>query len=162
MKHIKKICKGKGKGLGSGCGKIEYIFAYGLCNVCYIRCKAENSQPNTLHQKDKKQPKSQLKTRNKGNEKILFDLIWDERPKVSEVSGLPLIQDKTHLKFYWQFSHILSKGAYPKYRVLKENIKLVLPEEHELWEHKKHLLREIEEWKWVFDKAEELKERYFK
>jgi hypothetical protein len=38
----------------------------------------------------------------------------------------------------------------------------VLPEEHELWEHKKHLLREIEEWKWVFDKAEELKERYFK
>lgn len=162
MNYKQKICKGKGKGLSYGCGKLDYIFAYGLCRVCYVRFKTENNHPNTLPYKDKKHPKILSETRNKGSQKILFDLIWNERPKVSEVSGKPLLQDKTHPKFYWQFSHILSKGAYPKYKALKENIKLVLPEEHELWEHKKHLLQDKEEWKWVFCKSEELKERYFK
>lgn len=64
------------------------------------------------------------------NQKELFEKIWEERPHISEVSGKPLYP-KGHFLWHWQFAHVLSKGAYPRYKLREENILLMLPEEHE-------------------------------
>lgn len=60
----------------------------------------------------------------------LFLEIWNERPHVSEISGRPLLYPQ-HPQWHWQFAHILGKGAYPAFKFKKENIMLMLPEEHE-------------------------------
>lgn len=64
------------------------------------------------------------------NQRRLFEQIWNERERVSEVSGKPLYP-KSHYKWHWQFAHILPKGSFPKYRLRKDNIMLMLPSEHE-------------------------------
>ena len=37
MKIKKKPCKGSGKAIGYGCGKIGYPFRYGLCRSCFAK-----------------------------------------------------------------------------------------------------------------------------
>lgn len=63
-------------------------------------------------------------------QKALFEEIWEERPHISEVSGRPLLA-RGHWQWHHQFAHILGKGAYPAFKFKKENIMLMLPEEHE-------------------------------
>ena len=59
----------------------------------------------------------------------LFNLIWEKRPHVSELSGRPLLP-KGHPQWHWQMAHILPKGTYPKWKFEEKNIILCLPEEH--------------------------------
>lgn len=86
-----------------------------------------------------------------GRLKNMYMEIWEEREPISEVSGKPLLPFN-HSKFIWQFAHILSKGAFPNYKFRKENIMLMLPEEHE----------NQESFKSFMDRKEELKAKYFK
>ena len=65
----------------------------------------------------------------KTGELELFKKIWEERPHVSEVSGKPLGNFKP-----MYFSHVLTKGAYPGFRLNKDNIVLKTEHEHQLWE----------------------------
>ena len=58
-------------------------------------------------------------------EKVLFDVIWATRPHVCEVSGQIIREANVSC-----FMHILSKGAYPKFRLFDKNILLVTPEIH--------------------------------
>ena len=74
----------------------------------------------------------------------VFYEIWAERPHVSEVSGLPLVDppedrtDEAGMKAWLsQFSHLLPKGAYRKYKKDKGNIILKTAGEHALWEKHK-------------------------
>lgn len=60
----------------------------------------------------------------------LFKEIWEERPHVSEASGKRLFP-MGHPLWHWQFCHILGKNVAPAYKHRKENIMLMLPEEHE-------------------------------
>jgi hypothetical protein len=60
----------------------------------------------------------------------LFRHVWETRKHVSEVSGEPLLPEG-HPQWHWQFAHVLSKGAFPRYRLNPENIMLMLPAEHE-------------------------------
>jgi len=84
------------------------------------------------------------------NQKEMFLAIWEEREHVSEISGKPLL-NINHSKWSWQFLHVLSKGAYPSYKLNPDNILLGTPEEHEAQEQYK-----------VFnDKKEELKRAYY-
>jgi hypothetical protein len=88
----------------------------------------------------------------------LFKEIFIERPHFSEISGRPL-GDELNIRF---FSHILTKGAYPSYRLDKRNIKLVHPEEHDTWEFgDRAKLRTLPEWQWVFERADQLKYEYY-
>lgn len=64
------------------------------------------------------------------NQKELFDYIWETRPHVSELSGKPLLP-KGHLKWHWQFLHVLGKGTYPKYKLEPDNIILATQLEHD-------------------------------
>lgn len=89
----------------------------------------------------------------------VFNEIWDERPHHSEVSGKPLLR-RGHTQWHWQFSHILPKSVYPKFSERKDNILLMLPEEHELWENGKRKIRMDEKWRHVFELAEKLKQEY--
>lgn len=64
------------------------------------------------------------------SQKELFEYVWKTRGHVSEVSGKPL-HPKGHSQWHWQFAHILSKGAYPAFKLNPINIMLMLPEEHQ-------------------------------
>tara|TARA_R110002020_G_scaffold303189_1_gene518525 strand:- start:297 stop:569 length:273 start_codon:yes stop_codon:yes gene_type:complete len=64
------------------------------------------------------------------SQKELFKHVWETREHVSEVSGKSLLP-RSHYQWHWQFAHILSKGAYPAFKLNPNNIMLMLPEEHE-------------------------------
>lgn len=112
------------------------------------------------------QAKGRHKPRKVTGELALFKEIWNEREHVSEVSGKRLWELTPHNMDVWvrQFSHILTKAAYPdrkngiKMRLNKENIVLMTPEEHAEWEHGD---RNDPKWNWVKEKAEQLKQEYY-
>lgn len=85
------------------------------------------------------------------NQKELFEYIWETRPHVSDVSGLPLLP-KGHFKHHWQFAHVLAKGHYPSYKLNPDNIMLMLPEEHD----------NQESFEYFNERKEELTRQYYK
>lgn len=102
----------------------------------------------------------------KGQQLRMFQEIWATRPHVSEVSGKKLLPP-SHSLWHWQFAHILSKGAYPRYKVNPDNIVMITPEEHHLFDFQTHKLIDKatghvldKAWQWVFDKAERLRQQY--
>ncbi len=99
----------------------------------------------------------------------IFKQIWQERPHFSELSGLPLVrmpegeewEDEYHVRAWVsQFSHLLPKGTYKKYKADKRNIILKTTEEHEQWEtikNKERLLSLDPRWGWIIECYEQLK-----
>lgn len=73
------------------------------------------------------------KKRKTTGERALFVALYHQCGGVSQLSGLPLLPPD-HADFHKQGSHILPKGAYPRYRLLAENIVMVLAGEHDQWE----------------------------
>lgn len=75
----------------------------------------------------------------KKGELELFKQIWRDRPHKSQVSGAPISEFSPVI-----FSHILSKGAYPGFRLYRKNIWIITPGEHYMWEHgdRKRLMAE--------------------
>lgn len=94
--------------------------------------------------------------RKKTGELDLFKQIWTERPHESEVSGELLYEFSPAY-----FAHLLSKGAYPGFRLKKENIILMTFEEHQLFDHQTHKAKKDKRFDWVFAKKEELKSEYY-
>lgn len=99
-------------------------------------------------------------------EAILFKEIWDAlepEERVSFVTGHPLPDQYEMRTFY--FSHLLTKGAFPKFRLNKENIVFMTLSEHRTWENYKYLIREnkhkMKLWEHVFVKADKLKKEYY-
>lgn len=119
-------------------------------------------QTNTVKQakKDAKKRQSGLKGKRyvTTGELALFREVWNERKHMSEVSGKPLVDTDDR---FWisQFSHILPKGLYPEFRLLKENIVLQTALEHKAWGTKQYTLVDDTDWAWVFEKEEELRIR---
>ena len=93
------------------------------------------------------------------NQSQLFNLIWEEREHKSQISGQPLL-NKGHLKWHWQFSHILPKGLYPKFKLERKNVILMTPEEHQLWGERPDKIRHQPKWAWIFELHEKLKQEY--
>lgn len=88
----------------------------------------------------------------------VFKSIWAERPHFSQVSG-KFLGDDLNVSF---FSHILPKSHYKRFRLNKQNIVLKTEDEHFLWETQAWKLKDIQEWKWVFELKQSLKEQYNK
>ena len=65
------------------------------------------------------------------NQKELFLFIWNDRPHVSEISGLAL-PGINSLLWINCFAHILPKGKYPAFKLNPDNVILVTPAEHSL------------------------------
>lgn len=93
------------------------------------------------------------------NQTELFNYLWETKKHVSEVSGKPLV-NRTHFKWHWQFSHVLGKGLYPKFKLREDNVILILPEEHTMWGEQQWKIKDMPEWKWVIEKYEALKIEY--
>lgn len=93
----------------------------------------------------------------------IFLEIWEERPHVSEIkeSGMILqLVNQNHLLWINQFFHILPKSIYGKAKLSKENIILTTYDQHHRWTTNVGSLKKLEEWQWVFEKYEELKQKY--
>lgn len=135
-----KVCK--------KCSRLKFIFSRGMCK----ECAAKNPKKKKFGGGETVKSKEPTKT-------DLFDHIWATRPHVSEVSGKPLFE-KGHKFWHWQFSHLLT-GNYSKAVMNEENVVLMTWEEHQNWEFHAHKIRDKEEWQWVFNKREMLKQEYF-
>lgn len=90
------------------------------------------------------------------NQKELFLKIWNERDHVCELCDKYLGE----IPNAWFFSHILSKGAYPAYKLNPENIMLNCMDCHTEWDAGdptkcKHHQK-------FFDKKEQLIQSYYK
>ena len=140
------------------------VFSNGYCqrhqyartDERYLRKQAEKKE------KEKQRRKPQFKAPEPTGEKEMFDEIWNERPRVSYVSGESLQRWEDTKLFVNLFSHILPKGNYSRYRLNKENIILLTPQQHMCWHSytRDKLLTMDAGWRKVFDLYDRLKEEY--
>lgn len=87
----------------------------------------------------------------------MFFHIWNTRPHQSFVSGKYL--GEVPIAHY--FAHVIGKGAYPSFKLNPDNIVLLTMEEHILYDTGDlSKLREIKQWKPLFEKRESLKQEY--
>lgn len=111
------------------------MFSKGECVTCANIGYAKKAQEKKRNNPELYKPKK-INYRSKNGQKVctadskFFHEIWNERSHFSEISGKPL-GDKYNPVF---FSHILTKGSYPKFRHNKDNILLMSFEEHNEWE----------------------------
>jgi hypothetical protein len=146
MNYIKGTCDGR-EGRYPSCGATN----------TYITCKSRG-QCMVCAAKYNKKTKTKIKTKKKTGELDVFIEIWNERPHFSQVSGKPITVFSV-----WCFAHILSKGAYPSYRLDKRNIYLVLPEEHVLYDNgDRGALEDDPAWKELFEIKQMLIEEHYK
>ena len=95
----------------------------------------------------------------------LFNEIWNgmETPRICPVSHMKLDGLKGTKLWYSCFAHILPKGRYSKLKLLKENILVVHPRVHTLYDQGTQQERdEYTLWNWdvLYNKRDELKEKY--
>lgn len=82
----------------------------------------------------------------------LFREIWNERERVSFLSGdeLKYVEGS---EFWWNlFAHVLPKGKFPHFRLNKDNIVLLTPHEHHLLDHSTEARRQSysDNWEMVY------------
>jgi hypothetical protein len=131
MFNKKKICK--------TCNELTYIWARGECRYCSF----------------KKSPiKKKVVVRKESGELEVFKMIWNERPHHCEVCKTTL-----HIFDHWNFAHILGKGAYQRFRLLKENILLACRNCHSQYDNGS--TENDPKFKWVLEKKQKLKMKYY-
>jgi hypothetical protein len=91
------------------------------------------------------------------DEVALGRYLFNARGMRSEVSGCELGFDYNHI----YCSHLLTKAAYPKFRLYPKNMVFKTPDEHRMWENASHKLKHLPEWEWVFKLHELLKQEYY-
>lgn len=123
---------------------------------CSAACAYKMKKKKGPAKQIKRQPIAKVskkrQARLKGYSEIdLFHDIWRVRPHVSELSGKPLPYGPENPKMWVrQFLHVINKGRAPKLRLLKRNVMLATPDEHDnqdnfpaFVERKQELLREF-------------------
>ncbi len=100
------------------------------------------------------------------SQRVLFNAIWERRAHYSFISGKWLGGVAPE---YWIncFAHVLAKGKYPLWKLNPENIVLLTPHEHALYDQGTQEERELYQqhypvcnWQKLFDYREELLEKY--
>lgn len=111
--------------------------------------KGENTSPVYSSIKQKKRAPT--------GEYALFLSIYSERKGICEITGEQIKFDVNN------FAHILSKGAYGKYRLNPFNITHIKPEIHHLYDNsdKETLLKYYPEAQIIYDRKERLKQQYY-
>lgn len=103
----------------------NYVFSKGFCKW-HQNLRTDKKKPKSIRPISKKK----LENKPERTEMDVFLELWEERPHVSELSGLPLLP-KGNIKWHFQFLHVLPKGKFPSLRLSKKNILLGTPEEHD-------------------------------
>jgi hypothetical protein len=139
----KEICLGSPT--FKGCGKSAFIANRGrkLCLDCN---KIRLSAGKEIIKKVK------VKPRKVTGELKMFQEIASERPEVCEVC-----QNKISFAPH-SFAHVLSKGAYPGFRLYKKNIAVMCFDCHHQYDCGD---KNVPKFKWVNELAQELKEEYY-
>jgi len=148
----------------------------GLC----VECEAEKYLANAskklcyYHNEKRKRLEKKKKLEEKGeymSEVEVFNRIWDSRPRVSFLSGSNLSKYPRGSKVWYSlFAHVLSKakGKYYKMKYNEENIVLLTPVEHRLYdqgnESERQYYAEVTGCNWdkLYDLRDKLKEEYKK
>ena len=116
----------------------------------------------------KTSPKERAWIEDGDNQIKVFEHIWRTRPRVSFVSGRPLTKFNGGPFFLNLFAHVLSKAQnrYPHFKLKPENIQLLHPEEHELFdkgteeERQEYAKKHHCSWEGLYNLRERLKEEY--
>lgn len=98
-------------------------------------------------------------------EAVMFTEIWEDlepEDRKSFITGHRFPEPYVMRTYY--FAHVLGKGAYPEFRLKKENIVLLTWEQHKMWDTARFKIREnkhlMQLWKKMFDLEEKLIEEY--
>lgn len=88
----------------------------------------------------------------------LFKEIWGERPHISQLTGRPL--KYFDVKY---FAHIIAKSKWEVGRLLKSNILILHPEEHNLLDQGTQKQRDeyAKKWNCDWNFIEELKQKLY-
>lgn len=115
-----------------------------------------NPDPKKYSQPKEKKPLS--KNRKVTGELALFKEIFLKRGGRCEITGVQLIFNPSC------FIHVLSKGAYPKFRLKEDNIVLADENVHHLYDcsNKEYLLSVYPKAILLYNKKDELKIEYYK
>lgn len=143
------------KGICKGCGEEKWIV-----NKARYMDKRCNEKAIKLAKKNRKtvRPKVVVEVKTKKSEIGIFEAIWLTRPHYSEISGIPLPQFDV-----WSFAHILSKGAFPKFKYSPDNIMLMTRDEHIKYDCVggiEELAKTHEGWRKLLEKKIKLKRKY--
>lgn len=133
------------------------VFGGGYCrNHQYLR-QEKNKPAVTTSINDRKVKHIKPKAKTPTGELPVFKQIWNERPHVSELSGEKLYYFDVH-----NFHHILTKAAYPKYRLFVDNIILLTKKEHNMVHAYSFsdLIKMDERWRVIESKYSLLKQMY--
>jgi len=109
------------------CGKWGWL-KNGLCTACRPDPVKGKRTTKEVIQTLKRQ--AMQRKRKVTGELGLFREIAQERPHVCFVTGTPILRLTV-----WNAAHVLSKGAFPKFRLKKENVVLVQQWVHDLYDH---------------------------
>lgn len=97
-----------------------------------------------------------------GKELDFFIEIWKERADKEDGKRYSQINPEKEIFFDPQcFAHVCSKGPYPSLKFERENIVLMTPEEHHLYDARTDLAKKIFAFDWVFQLKEKLIREYY-
>jgi len=104
-----------------------------------------------------KEKKTISKKREPSGELTLFRQIYEQRKGLCQVTWQRVDFHPT------SFLHVLSKGAYPRFRLYKKNIVMTLPDIHHLYDNgsKEYLLSIYPKAIFIYDLKDELKTEYY-
>jgi|TARA_R100000329_G_scaffold114770_1_gene94282 5-methylcytosine-specific restriction endonuclease McrA len=91
------------------------------------------------------------------SQKELFKNVWQKRKHFCQVCKRFL----GHIPKTFFFAHILSKGAYPRYKFLEENIILLCRDCHYKYDFQGGC-KEDERFRGLLQRKQELKEQYYR
>lgn len=139
----KKIC--------IACNTLQYIFARKMCQQCSVK----NPKPKSLLKEPVKKPLYKPT-----GELLIFQTIWNTRPHVCTICD-----KKLHEFNVGFFSHILSKAAFPAFRLLDRNIVIKCLDCHHIYEvnTNEYLLKlNPSRWGKIITLHDELLQEYYK
>lgn len=125
----KKICYGKSKYHGQGCGQERYIFAYGLCQWCYNRVKASENRKKPVKRTPIPKYKPQQQDNHPLSERNTFLSAYKFCGGKCFIGG-DLIQP-SELKA-WNCMHVLNKKNYPYFKYYYRNVVIGHKAQHDL------------------------------
>jgi len=153
-----------------GCFNVVFNNRYGYCRRhLYL---SEEYRKKVIEQRSQQKVYRIPKVSKKRQEELksysqidLFNEMWDEmqKPRICPVSNKELDRFEGTDNWHWCFAHILPKGKYPELKLKKENIIVVYPKVHTLYDQGTQRQRNLYPlWNWdvLYLKREELLNKY--
>lgn len=126
------------KGVCKNCGLLKPIVnrTYKLCQECNkSRLNNETTYVKPKPHKTNSIGLKRLKTREKDRE--VYRQVFESKPNICEGCGVELsgvFENDGKIVDIWQYSHILSKGAFPQFRHNPKNFNRLCFHCHQIWE----------------------------